>query len=410
METLKTVKETEYLFSLTLVKLISLYQILDPNTVRVCGHNAYHLFVLSSCLYISAICVICPMGLYYLSNDVTAFSFYFGAIENFLLVVLKMITIVYYFEDLRKCVEVARFGFLSSYQYYKKHMFKRWKKLFMLVSFTYVSMAFSASVVWILSTRMLNKTKIKIKNVDDSYSEYRINMYNLYLIVTDHTYNEHYNVFYAIEIVVLVSFIYFQVLFDLLLIIICFGLSCQLETICDAVETLGYSQYPFESNSDMGNNAMNLKNNRLHDDLKNIINDHQSVIKIINDFYNIFRVIILPQIFVNSSTHVLIWFIASMNFSSGSGISILFIKMITILPVFTFQLLMTCYLFGTINEKKESIIFALYSSDWVKMDAECKRLILFAMRINKTNQFKIKFTQTKIINMELFTSVRTSVN
>ncbi|XP_015377642.1 PREDICTED: uncharacterized protein LOC107171897, partial [Diuraphis noxia] len=131
--------------------------------------------------------------------------------------------------------------------------------------------------------------------------------------------------------------------------------------------------------------------------------DHQNILKKLNDFYNIFRSITLTQIFIASSSHIFIWFIAAMSFDEGDNAdSILSFKLFIVLPLINFQLFMTCSLFGTINEKKDSIIFALYSSNWTDMDLKSKKLILFNLMINNANQLKMKFTITKIVNFEMF--------
>lgn len=39
------------------------------------------------------------------------------------------------------------------------------------------------------------------------------------------------------------------------------------------------------------------------------------------------------------------------------------------------------------------------------MDIKCKKLILLIMNINSAQQLKLKITNTKIINMEMFTNV-----
>ncbi|VVC28587.1 Olfactory receptor, insect [Cinara cedri] len=358
----------KYLYSLSLVKLIGLYQILDPETVRIYGYNAYHVGIVLSCLFISAICVPSPLGLYHWSNDLNAFVFYFGCVGNFMLTVFKMINIVYYSEDIRKCIEIARFGFMSSYQHYNMEIFKKWQKWLTSVTFVYVLIVPPLIVVWLISPWVLNKTMVKIKNVEGSYSEYRMNIYNMYLMVTPQTYNEYYILLYAIEAVLQVAFIYFQIVFDIILVIICSALSCQLETICDAVQTLGHDMCLICNDDDMEKNVMRSKaRHKEANGLINIITDHQSVIKKLNDFYNIFRAMILLQILMTSNTHIQIWFIAAM---------------------------------------KDSIIFALYSSNWTEMDVETRKQIMFAMKMNNTNNSKMKFTLTKIVNLEMFTSVR----
>jgi len=55
--------------------------------------------------------------------------------------------------------------------------------------------------------------------------------------------------------------------------------------------------------------------------------------------------------------------------------------------------------------KKDSIVFPIYSSNWTEMDMKCKKLILLTMKMNNANQKKLKFTRTKIVNLEMFFKV-----
>eukprot|EP00102_Acyrthosiphon_pisum_P024466 XP_016661676.1 PREDICTED: odorant receptor 33b-like isoform X2 [Acyrthosiphon pisum] len=72
------------------------------------------------------------------------------------------------------------------------------------------------------------------------------------------------------------------------------------------------------------------------------------------------------------------------------------------IPFCTFQMYMSCFVFNTLNIKKDSITFALYSSNWTEMDMKFKKLILLTMRMNDAHQQKLQYTKTKIINMEIF--------
>lgn len=56
--------------------------------------------------------------------------------------------------------------------------------------------------------------------------------------------------------------------------------------------------------------------------------------------------------------------------------------------------------------QKESVIFALYSSHWTEMDLKCKKLILLTMKMNNAHKQKLKFTQMRIVNLDLFFRVR----
>lgn len=41
------------------------------------------------------------------------------------------------------------------------------------------------------------------------------------------------------------------------------------------------------------------------------------------------------------------------------------------------------------------------------MDMKCKKLILLTMRMNNANYKKLKFTRTKVVNLEMFFKVNT---
>eukprot|EP00102_Acyrthosiphon_pisum_P011405 XP_008180122.1 PREDICTED: odorant receptor 46a-like [Acyrthosiphon pisum] len=77
-------------------------------------------------------------------------------------------------------------------------------------------------------------------------------------------------------------------------------------------------------------------------------------------------------------------------------------RMFCLIPSTLFQIYIMCYLFGNLYDQKDEIIFALYSSNWTEMDMKCKKLILLTMQLNNANQIKLKFTRTKIVNLEMF--------
>lgn len=232
-------KDNEYIFNLKLSKLMGLYQILDPNTIRIFGFNVYHIGIVFISLYMMAISMWCSISLYYLTNDINAFVFYFGCVQNYMFSCYKIIQILYYSKDIWKCIDITSVRFLS-YQYYDKSIFKNWQTRSIRISKRYVSLSSIAMLFWIIISKALSKNIITIKNLDGSLSKYRMNIFNLYLIASDETYNRHFNLLYLIELVIAIAFLYFSLLFDVLMIMMCFSISCQLETICDAMKSLGH--------------------------------------------------------------------------------------------------------------------------------------------------------------------------
>ncbi|XP_025205128.1 odorant receptor 94a-like [Melanaphis sacchari] len=143
----------------------------------------------------------------------------------------------------------------------------------------------------------------------------------------------------------------------------------------------------------------------IYNELKTTIVDHQEVMKKYEVFLALFRKAMLIQIFVSSLGLIIIWVILIMVLSGVEGFETTeqtIIKMICLIPTFSFQIYMVCYLFGSLHDQKDSIIFSLYSSNWTEMDMKCKQLILLTMRVNNANFKKLKFTTIKIINLEFF--------
>lgn len=55
--------------------------------------------------------------------------------------------------------------------------------------------------------------------------------------------------------------------------------------------------------------------------------------------------------------------------------------------------------------QRDSINFAIYSSDWTNMDLKAKKLILLTMKMNDANRLQMKASPRKIINLQIFASV-----
>ncbi|XP_025195448.1 odorant receptor 4-like [Melanaphis sacchari] len=395
-------QEKQYIFNMKLARIMGLYQILTPNSTKIFNYNIYHVVIVFFGSFMFIISMLFPIGLLYLRNDIIAFMYYMGCINNFLLSSYKMGNILYYSKDIWKCIDVTSFYFVS-YKHYDRNLFENCQKRSIRITYIYIVIALFAFFCWIFSPCVMNKSIITIRNIDGSYSNYRMNIFNIYLLASHETYNMNFYIFYIIEIIVSVCYVYFTIVFDVLMLLICFAISYQLETISNSIKLLGYEIATQDNIRTSKSIQLEKKCDKIYNDLITIMADHQNVIKKLNDFYNMFRLVTLTQIFIASSSHVFIWFIAAMSLDGGDNAdSILSFKLFIVLPLINFQLFMTCSLFGTINEKKDSIIFALYSSNWTDMDLKSKKIVLLSLTINNANQLKMKFTSTKIVNLEMF--------
>ncbi|CAI6350149.1 unnamed protein product [Macrosiphum euphorbiae] len=152
----------------------------------------------------------------------------------------------------------------------------------------------------------------------------------------------------------------------------------------------------------------NIKYMAFKNELKTLIIDHQSVLKIYDEFLSIFRPTILLQVFVLSYTIIFLCFIFMMSFMEEDITQYMVLTLMKAgfsIPSFIFQMYMSCFLINTLETKKDSITFGLYSSNWTEMDIKFQKLILLTMRMANAHQNKLQFTRTKIINMEIFYQV-----
>lgn len=54
----------------------------------------------------------------------------------------------------------------------------------------------------------------------------------------------------------------------------------------------------------------------------------------------------------------------------------------------------------------EALRFAFYNCNCTEMDVKSRNLVLLAMIINNTNCLNLKYTNNKVINLELYSNVR----
>lgn len=232
--------DEDYVFNFKFSKWVGLYQILDPTARQLYDHNVYHIIVIIFSVFIFGISAMCPIGLYYLTNDAIAFSYYIGSIEQFLFAVFKILSIVYYSNELWKCITNTSFKTMS-YGLHSRIIFKRWQKYTMRVAMLYIVLVCFILLIWMLNPFMFNTTTVSVKNLDSSYSIYRMNIFNIYVPISDVVYNRYFILFYIIDFIILILFFIFTTIYDICMIMICCTLLCQLETINDSLRTLGHN-------------------------------------------------------------------------------------------------------------------------------------------------------------------------
>ncbi|KAL4098228.1 hypothetical protein QTP88_022872 [Uroleucon formosanum] len=401
--------DQNHVFNISLAKRTGLYQSLNPETTKYRGKNLYRIVMAFFTLYIGVNGVILNVhGVYYWTNNMSLSIDYFWNGIYTLFICYSLSVIVHYSDDIWNCLSITCYGF-TSHSLRDRHILDRWRErsvfITTIITFTYFVSAF----IFYFSSLVLWNYRVEVKNRDGSVSNYRYNVLNYYLFVSEETYNAQYYMFNMVECLGMVNFLIALFVFDVLAVTLCLAIRCQMQMISIAFESVGYTSLGDHHLSlvDCRGEKKNLPNiqNLMYDQIKTIIMDHQAVMRKYGAILKIFKGALLSQFVILSMVLIVIWFCFIMSFSSDERFNssrIITIKIFSAIPITVFKLFGTCYLFGNIHDQKDSIIFALYSSNWPEMDMKCKKLILLAMKMNNANQKKLKFTRTKIINLEMF--------
>lgn len=124
MNNTENCEEEEQIFNVTLAKCIGLYQILNPKTFRFFNFNVYHIIVVIMTFYIILVSIlILENSVYYFASDLNAFSIYFSISVSCFQLSQKILTIIYNSNEIWKCLEIAKFSFIS----YSHHNYRSFK-------------------------------------------------------------------------------------------------------------------------------------------------------------------------------------------------------------------------------------------------------------------------------------------
>ncbi|XP_060874665.1 odorant receptor 46a-like [Metopolophium dirhodum] len=400
--------DQNHVFNVTLAKLIGLYQTLDPSTTKYRGKNVYRIVMAFITLYIGVTGVILTLsGAYYWKNNMPlSVDCYWKGIVSYAMC-YSMCLVVHYSNDIWNCLSITCYG-LTSNSLRDRHILDGWRERSVLITTILAFVYFMSALIFFVSALALSNDKLPVKNHEGLVRNYRYNLFNLYLFVSEDTYNAHYYMFYIVEGWGVVSLLTSFFVFDVVLVTLCLAITCQLQMICTAFESVGHkslADHPSSNDCRDEKKELTNKHDLIHDELKTIIMDHQAVMKKYDVFLTLFKRVLLIQMVVFTIAFIITWFCFIMSFSNEERFKssrTFIVKIFCGIPPNVFKLFATCYLFEKLHNQKDSIVFALYSSNWTEMDMKCKKLILLTMKMNNANHKKLKFTRTKIVSLEMF--------
>jgi len=236
--------DQNHVFNLILAKCTGIYQILDPGTLQFRGKNVYRVVVAFFTIYMGVIGTILNVsGVYYWTNNIPISMDYYWKGIILLFMCYPMWVIVHYSNDIWKCLSITCYGFTSHSLRDRRHILDRWRERSVLLTNTLTVMYLTSAMIFFVTSLTLSNDILTVKNHKGSISNYRHSIFNLYLFISDDTFNAHYYMFYIIEVLCLVSIFIAYFVFDILTVTLCLAVTCQLQMICTAFESVGYTSH-----------------------------------------------------------------------------------------------------------------------------------------------------------------------
>lgn len=242
--------EEKLLFNVKLAKYIGLFHILDRKNGTYHGINVHKIIVNFLTFYVVLMTLILGInGVYFWTDNTTTALIYLATSVNSIFPWLNILLLVYNSEEVLNCLKIVRFDFIS-YKHSKKCLLEFWRNRSLWVTNTFVFSCLIALIFYPLCPLLLTNTLKTLHFQDGSIGNFRLNVFNMYFLISDETYNKYYNVFHIIETVLLVILSMSIQIFDTVLITICYAFSCQLQIINEALKSLGHpSTYIYKINN-----------------------------------------------------------------------------------------------------------------------------------------------------------------
>ncbi|XP_022169050.1 odorant receptor 22b-like [Myzus persicae] len=383
-------RDEEVVINLKLLKQYRFYHMLKFNETKILNCNVYRLILFLYGSIMTCMVVYGSIVLFVEMDDIISEADLFIVIFltiNFFFCVWRICTVLSKSNTICDLINVSRFNYLTS-----KHCCKHLNVLYdyreRTIKITNYFFVFSMIVLmqWIIFPILA--ITFKKSDFENIRSE---NVMNFRFPVSTHTYNQYFFIFYIMEVAIVTFPIYLIIVMDTLVLSFCCVIIAQQEVLSLAFRNIGH-----EENSQL----------EYYEDFKSVLGDQIQLNLKIKSYYSLMRNIILVQVAMSSTFFIMVAYVLIVVcFSKDSNQILTIIKLGSSVIFIGSEIFLYCYLFGSMNLKRESVNFSLYSCDWTKMDNKFKKLLLLTMRMNNANNLMIKASPKKVVDLQMFANV-----
>ncbi|XP_050535500.1 uncharacterized protein LOC126902365 isoform X2 [Daktulosphaira vitifoliae] len=391
-------EEKNYIINYHFLKIFKMYHVfypMDKPGLKIGKYNInYHTFYPFFVLLELNVMAGCLIGFYYVINDLYAFVQLVLSLFTSFITVCKAIRFAQKYDEFWKLFDVMKVNFLS-YSYYRKDILRNYRKKCVVVANIYAFIWITSCIFWIANPFIIKE--YPVKNREGNIAVYRNNPLNIFLAYVSYEhYQDFYWIIYIIETIIVVQVIVDVILHDSIVILLCWMLSAQLETIAAKYETFGHKKINKEEDEEI----FSVEN------LELIIADHIKVISKVKELYELIKPLTIIQLGIMSIIfNALTYMCVLMFFSENMFISVISLKLFLTAIGVMMNLFISGYFYGYLETQKDAMIFAMYSCNWTVKDIKFKKMLLHAIKMNNGNNLSMKVTPTKLVNIEMFSRV-----
>ncbi|KAE9531902.1 hypothetical protein AGLY_010104 [Aphis glycines] len=430
--------EQNILINFNIFKELQFYQIFYSSGIKIFGLNTHQLFYIFYALV--ALCI----KSYGISTLFSTNCKFLSYIDYF--IIFYVVNQMYLsFWKLFKCLndrnrlldlfKIAQLNFLTSEECtkYSKVLYKHRDKNSKFVNY-YLIFSFVVILQWFIFPIVINQ----ILYFENSNVRAQ-NIINLCFGVATLTYNKFVLIFYLLEIIVTSLTVYILIMMDTLIISLCSAIIYHQEVLIYAFKNIGYEDNPkiiqiFTKSVEnakickrinpFGDYEYSLLEELIRINENKIILFYNKINNSIDRWYRfiLFNILHVLIHFVKKSfkktchggvqhtnplchyTTAIVYHLNKVCMTPGSDTVLTLIKIGSTVLYITARLFIYCYLFDSINKKRELVNYSIYCCNWTKMDLKFKKLLLLTLQMNDANRMVIKASPRKIINLQLFAS------
>lgn len=221
-----------------LFKAICLHQILDPTD----GGNRYCRLVLMAFMSVSlGVQIVQLVGLYFAVSDLQRFAFTTTMVSYGFLCMTKGYILLMNADRLRDSLEVARYEFTSC-STRDQRMVRRSRAVLSTVLRTFAVFSWFTCIIWVLTPLFVMDDYLQVTNADDTVSNYRVTIFNMWLPVPVYMYNSTpiWSLVYMVEVVACLFTSFSWLLFDSYVVTMCVTFNAQFRSVSASCATIGH--------------------------------------------------------------------------------------------------------------------------------------------------------------------------